>query len=154
MVRRKPWLRRDDDLTYFVRFHTWPKNSEFRRYLFQRDIDIDVQVIADTKPVLPIWSQQPGVPYIALGARHLLMLPKARSLLELAVAATRMALAAFQGPEEHPTVRYDNEHFFKFTSTDVILLPRLFESEYPSPLGGGGDDHWIMFVMMATSSIL
>lgn len=131
---------------YFVRFHMWPKNSEFRRYLFQRDMKIDVQAIADSKPSLPIWSQQSGVPYIALGARHLLMLPKARSLLELAVAATRMALAAFQSADEHPTVKYDDEHFFTFTSNDVILLPRLFESDYPSPLGGGGDDHWTMYV--------
>lgn len=131
---------------YFVRFHTWPKNSEFRRYLFQRGMDVDVQSIADQKPVLPMWNQQPGVSFIALGARHMLMLPKAGSLLNLAVAATVLALEVFQGPDEHPTVTYDDQRFFSYTSTDVILLPRLFESDYPSPLGGGGDDHWTMWV--------
>lgn len=132
---------------YFLTNGEWPSIKSMRRALHKQGVNIDVQVIADRKPTLPMWSHVASQNQISLGFRHLLGVPKAARLLDLVVEATKLAVSAYSGPEDSPTVQYDNARLHRFTSEELILLPGFLQSDFPNALGGGSlGETWAMYV--------
>jgi hypothetical protein len=133
---------------WFLREGEWPRTDDLQRQLFRAGVrNLNPQSIADSRPHLPGQLAMAHKERIILGARHVLGVPAARSLLELTVAATLEAVEAYRGPSERPSVRYDNEKFFRFDADTVVRLPRFLEADHPDAFAGGSvGDQWDLMV--------
>lgn len=133
---------------WFLDKGEWPKVEALQRHLFQSSVQsIDVQAVANAKPLVPGQLTMAVPERLTLGARHLLGMQRARPLLELLVAATARAVEEYRGAAERPAVTYDDPKFFGFDSDTVIRLPRLIEFDHPDAFAGGDfGDHWTLYV--------
>lgn len=84
---------------------------------------------------------------ISLGARHLRIIPKAASLLDLLVRVTNQAVRAYSSNEDMPAVHFDNPDFFRFDSETIIRFIPFMSADYPNPFGGGNyGEEWTTYV--------
>ena len=149
------WVEDHHDLVrvtfeQFMERGAWPQIFRLQRILDQASVSpIDVRRAATEKPPVP-GEHPPGVlTAVTLGCRHLLGLPQARPLLDLAVAATRQAVDAYLSTEaDDPLVRSTDPVVRSAAGALTIAhFSEFILADPPSPFARGeeGDD-WALAV--------
>jgi hypothetical protein len=135
---------------WFLQEGGWPSVSALRRHLARGNVTtIDVQAIADAKPLVPGQATPVRREHISLGVRHLLGWPEAGPLLDLVVKVTQAAVTAFKSDMEQPAVsRQDFVNPTRPGQTALLdRVPQFISADNPNVFGGGTyEGEWRIFV--------
>jgi hypothetical protein len=133
---------------WFLKHYEWPEVGPLQHAIYQTgDRTTDVREIANARPTIPGQFALAVKPTIPLGARHLLRIPEARTLLTVTVAATQQAVAKFLAAVPGQQVSLSRSEIQLATPgqrSTLKLLPNFVTSDQPTFGGGGGDEEWVL----------
>jgi len=132
---------------WFLRRGEWPEVEALQHAMFQTgDRTTKVREIANSRPSIPGQFSLAFKPTIPLGARHLIRIPAAATLLTVTVVATRLAVAKFLSaePGEHVSlVSLEIQGLTLGQASTLERLPNFTMSDNPTAFaGGGGTPDW------------
>ena len=156
-ARDEQWREENPDLLkevfqWFLTHGEWPDVAPFQHSLFQKgDRATKVQSVANARPAIPGHFAPGMLPSIWLGARHLLQMKDADTLLKLTVKATKAAVDAFlSAPVPGKPVSLRSAAVGASTPEQLStlpLIPNFVGGDQPAPLVGGGTvNDWVMGV--------